>query len=488
MPDALPEVTQEFDANVQPYLVGIEEMITATDAFRDSVAAALRDVLALEAAIDALPDEKVINIRVETTGNVPENVGNVGPVSEGAAPDTAGFREAEDAANGLEESFARLDEILKEQGGDWEEVDLGADRAAETMRDAAAATDEAARAAAAAAAPETLQVETLDEVGRSYQQMVDDGILPANEALRDSTSSFAAVDDAAVSDAEHLRAVGDAANEATVPFTALGFAARDATVPFAAVSGAARDVGADIERAGADAEDTAAGFGLLGSAANGIVNGFARVEETWKNTNVVWGLSLNALHWIVMGSMELLAVAVPAMVALGAAGMVAMQGVQETGNRLESIYTVTESLGGAFNVTAGQVLGMGDKLQQAQNAADPLVWEALGAAINGVKATGGGFITMGTQVLQIFDRWAAAVDVELAGAFGQTLTGILSKGTQDATAFGQVFGNLGHTIVNVASEMPGLAEVMLGGVAGFSKLLEVATQAAPSSCHLRYGG
>ena len=329
---------------------------------------------------------------------------------------------ADDAAISADEFFAVMDRLSPavREAYAAQEAETGA------LRDTAAELGPAA--------------ESLDEVGLSYREMVEQGILPADSALRGTA---------------------EAADEATIPFRAVG----DAT----------RDVGAGLEEAAADAERTAGGFDLLGAAATGIVAGFARVETTWKNTNVVWGLSLNALHWIVMGSMELLAVAVPAMVALGAAGLVAMQGVQETSNRLESIYTVTESLGGAFNVTAGNVLGLKSVLQQAQNAADPLVWEALGAAINGVKVMGGGFVQMGSQVLGVFDRWAAAVDVELAGAFGKNLTGILSKGAQDLTGFGQALGNIGHFIVNLASEMPGLAEVMLGAVAGFTKLLTVMT-------------
>ena len=192
----------------------------------------------------------------------------------------------------------------------------------------------------------------------------------------------------------------------------------------------------------------------------------------------MWGLSLNALHWIVMGSMELLAVAVPAMIAFGAAADVGLQGAVEAGQRLQSTYTVTESLGDAFNTTGGEAIGLKGNLQAAQDAADPEIWELLGAAINGVKDTSGGFVQMGTEVISVLDRWAAAVDVELAGSMGKTLNSVVSEGTQDLTAFGEVLGNIGHFILNLASEMPGLAEVMLGAVAGFTKLLTVLTTPA----------
>jgi hypothetical protein len=525
----LPEVTQEFDADVQPYLDGIALMIEATQKFAEEVNNAISDVDALNAAIRALPDEKTIHLNVDTTG-MPEaaaaaaGTGNVAPDTAGMAAEAAadeavgdaadeadakvrllseaedanaaaalrdaaaqealraaaedagaGFARAGENAYTGEAAFARLDEILKEQGGDWEEVDVGAGRAAESLDEVGLSyremveqgilpADSALRGAGDAA----------DETRAAYESLIDQGLAPADAAwaaqytrIGATSEALSSAGDAALTDAEHLGAVGNAAEVATVPFTALGLAARDATVSFAAV-------GDDLVRAGADAEETAGGFGLLGSAANAVVNGFASVEETWKNTNVVWGLSLNALHWIVMGSMELAAVAVPALVAFGAAADVGLQGAVETGQRLESVYTVTESLGGAFNTTGGEALGLKGNLQAAQNAADPEIWELLGAAINGVKDTSGSFVQMGTQVIGTLDRFAAAVDVELAGAFGGQLTGLMKEGATDLTEFGQVLGNVGHLIANLASEMPGLAEVLLkllSGTTGFAAAL-----------------
>ena len=255
-----------------------------------------------------------------------------------------------------------------------------------------------------------------------------------------------------------------------------------ATIPFAAVGTAAEDAGSDLETLTADAAEGDAAFNLLGSAVTGIVNGFANLETTWQNTNVAWGLSLNALHWIVMGSMELLAVAVPAMVAFGAASLVAMQGVQEVGWRLQSSYTTTEALGDAFNTTGGQALGLAGNLQAAQDAADPQIWSLLGAGLRIVGEQSQSFVTMGSQVVTTLDLFAAKLTDDLNPAMSglaNQLDSLASKGVSDLTAFGQVFGNLGHFITNLATEMPGLAEVLLGAVAGFTKLLAVMTDPAP---------
>ena len=455
MPD-LPEVTQTFDANVAPYLAGIEEMISATDDLKtaveelaaaieaipdktidindESVKTALADVEALHAAIDALPDEKTIRINVEQEG-VPEAAA---AGAEGAAPDTAGMAAeaaaadaAGDAADEADAKFQGLTEAedASAAAAARNAAALEAERAA--ADDATVSAEEffavldrlspATQAAYEAQEAETGAIrdmaselgpaaESIDEVGLSYRQMVEQGILPADSALSGAA---------------------EGADAATTSFERVGGTVEDATIPFAAVGDAAEKVGTGIEEAGSDAEQTAAGFGLLGSAATGIVNGFANLETTWKNTNVAWGLSLNALHWIVMGSMELLAVAVPAMVAFGAGALVAMQGAQEVGNRLEASYTTTEALGGAFNTTGGEALGLAGNLQAAQNAANPQVWELLGSGLKIVGEQSQSFVTMGSQVLNVLDLFAAKLTNDLNPAMSgmaDQLDGLASKG------------------------------------------------------------
>jgi hypothetical protein len=192
------------------------------------------------------------------------------------------------------------------------------------------------------------------------------------------------------------------------------------------------------------------------------------------------GLTANAIHWIIAGSMEFLAVAVPAIVAGAAAATVALQGVAETSTRMQAVYTTTEALGGAFQTTAGQALGLSNNLQTAQNAADPKIWELLGAGINGVKSASGGFITMGSQVINVLDQFAAKIDIEMAAALGPNgqLTHLLANGVNDLTQFGQVLGNLGHFVLNFASDMPGLAEVLLRFLDNITHILVVLTNPA----------
>ena len=61
----------------------------------------------------------------------------------------------------------------------------------------------------------------------------------------------------------------------------------------------------------------------------------------------------------------------------------------------------------------------------------------------------------------MFDEFAARITVDLRGSLGSETQGLLSKMVPDLQEIGQVFGNLGHAILNFASDMPGLAEVLL---------------------------
>lgn len=177
------------------------------------------------------------------------------------------------------------------------------------------------------------------------------------------------------------------------------------------------------------------------------------------------------IHWIIAGGSEILAVLIPALIALGSGAAVAAQGAQMMSQHLMALYNATEATANVFGKTMGQMLGMRSALQQAQNTANPEVWATLGAAIGIAKAHLADFAQMGAQLMQIIDTFAAKVRIDLTGAFGQQLHGLIANGVQDLVMFGQVFGNLGHALLNFASDMPGLAEVLLRFLDAVSRLI-----------------
>jgi hypothetical protein len=184
------------------------------------------------------------------------------------------------------------------------------------------------------------------------------------------------------------------------------------------------------------------------------------------------------VHWTVMGLAELAAVGVPAAIAGGAAAYVGLQGAMNVANRVQAGYAVTEALGGAYGVTGGQIYGLGTSIQQAQNiSGDPLVYQAVGGLLTGlnrmnrsVAAAGGeSFAQMGTGVLQTMDAFISRMTAEVGSQkVGKQMAQLGSVAQDDLTEFGQVFGNLGHFLVNAASNMPGLSEWLLKGLTGIT--------------------
>lgn len=217
---------------------------------------------------------------------------------------------------------------------------------------------------------------------------------------------------------------------------------------------------AAVATASAAATATAAGAAKAAGAAAGVATGF------WQR----WG---NVIHWVISGSVEFLAVAVPAMVAFGAAMLVGVQGAQMMQQHLTALWTAAEATGNVFHQTMGTLLGLKSVLQQAQDAANPHIFALLGAGIGIVKEQAGGLVQAGSQVILVFDRFAARLqyDFSKAGGAGQTMGSLLKAMVPDLVEFGQVFGNLGHAIANFASKMPGLAEVLLKILDTFSRMI-----------------
>jgi hypothetical protein len=187
------------------------------------------------------------------------------------------------------------------------------------------------------------------------------------------------------------------------------------------------------------------------------------------------------IHSIFMLSMEFLAVAIPALIAFGAAADDQLQGWSDMYTRMSAINVVGQSIGQTFGKTDGQILGLGDSLQKAQNAVQTQVYEILGAAISVMSGNiagatdktskfADGFNAMGTSVTKTMDQFAAKVAVDL-GTSTEQYIGLINKGAQDLTEFGEILGNVGHAILNFASNMPGLAEIVLKVITGISSLI-----------------
>ena len=204
-------------------------------------------------------------------------------------------------------------------------------------------------------------------------------------------------------------------------------------------------------------------------------------EASGKSASVAagfWARWGNVIHWVVAGSAELLAVVLPAAVAAGAAAFVLYQGaIEQVGFRLTALYGTTEATAAMIGKTTGDVLGLGHAFQTAQNAANPIAYELLGEYVDAAKGHMVDLAQAGLTVDKALAGLGARIDVDLLTQ-GASLNSLLANMVSDLIEIGQVFGNFGHAILNVAADMPGLAEALLGLLDGLSHVVLFLTNPA----------
>ena len=91
-----------------------------------------------------------------------------------------------------------------------------------------------------------------------------------------------------------------------------------------------------------------------------------------------------------------------------------------------------------------------------------------------MRESAGGLAKVGGEVGQTFDVFMGKLvyDFSAAGRAGSTLNDLLSHMQSDLQDVGRFFGNLGAALASFASQMPGLAEVLLSVIAGLAGVLK----------------
>jgi hypothetical protein len=306
-------------------------------------------------------------------------------------------------------------------------------------------------AALAAAAANARLVESCVEL----DDVLDDVGISAGAAasrlndLRDASAQAAGADSRLAGELNDLR---DALAENTAATQALSGRVNDLRDSFAQAALAAAALGKASDGSAARAVIAGSNFRLLGTGIR---------------------LTATAIHWLIAGTAEFLAVFVPATVAVGAWAFAWTQGAQNVYQHMTSLFAATESLGQAAGKTMGEMLGLNGAWQKIQNEANTDVYQVLGAGLNILSEAFGNLARAGLRAGQIFDTFAAKLvyDFSAAGGAGQRLGGLMANMVPDLVEIGQVFGNLGHALVNFASDMPGLAEGLLAFADAVSRVI-----------------
>ncbi len=394
--------------------------------------------------------------------------------SIGASDATAGqAREADRLAAAMYEARQEIEAIAEAEQYAAEQGQVFAEQVLEENENLHMLDQMARQAAASALEAAIRQQEASDIIVASRQAEVDAAltILQTNRVLATSLDVLAHAQTPA-----SVAAV--AANAALYKQAAAAAAAGGSLL---GLTGAARAAATAAQNSGNAAAGTTLTMLALGQAVHAA--GSSIGAATIPTGLLAFGItSLGiGIHLIVMGVVEFLAVFVPAMFAAAAAASVLVQGIGNVVNNLTGMYDVGESLGPMFGKTQGDMLGLGHSLQIAQNAADPRAYELLGEAILAVRSAVGktddslqsvnhtagtasqgisNFGQMGLAVSHILNGFFADIDIDMNTMSG-TITSLLSNAVQDLVEFGQLFGNLGHAILNFANDMPGAAELAL---------------------------
>lgn len=437
--------------------------------------------------------------RAATTAAAAESV-SLGELARRLAALDVSLAEAATAAAGLAERNDVLGRAMAAAGG--RATEMGAEIHDAFTRAAAAQREYEAGTGALAAAQETaVAAARALASGEEFAARTMDNARRAAESLAVALGGTAAAESAAAVAAREAAAA--VAEQAAVMKLAEDIAARNAATDLALAKGAQvleqawvaeQAIMAATTAGWTQGEKAAAGLGVAtteaGKAAGRAAGGFR-----------LFGLSGNAWHWIFGVSAEILAVTIPALIAMGSAALVASQGVQMVTQHMQAVYTATEATGNQLHITAGQALGFSDALQKAQNAANAQVYEALGGVLDMVggkfssfaagsdqaltKVHSGftGLTQAGNQLLSAVDQLVAHMQYDLVTGTGAQVSTLLANMTTDAVRLGQVLGNLGHALLNWAADMPGIAEVLLSIADALSKVLVIATQPAWYNLH-----
>ena len=170
-----------------------------------------------------------------------------------------------------------------------------------------------------------------------------------------------------------------------------------------------------------------------------------------------------ALHWLVMGTLEIAATAIPALVAFGAA----IAGMAPTfihiSDQMNFLRTATGSWRGALLNSVGPLHQVGLGMGQLSQAMAPDAYIIFGAAINGLAGHMSLFSGVAQRAGGVLAAFATKLSAEFApgGALSSQFAAFFTYGVKYMIQWGQVIGNLAHAFFNAASSMWGIGQALL---------------------------
>ena len=172
-------------------------------------------------------------------------------------------------------------------------------------------------------------------------------------------------------------------------------------------------------------------------------------------------LTGNAIHWIVMGTLEIAATAIPALIALGAAAAGMYPTFVHIFDQMNNLVTASGSVRGALLNSVGPLHNLGVNFGSVARAMAPDAYVIFGSVINSLSGHFGAFAQVARQAGNVLANFATKLSAELSGPLGGQLAKFFSDAVKYMVQWGQFLGNLGHAFLNMASDMRGVGQLLL---------------------------
>lgn len=171
------------------------------------------------------------------------------------------------------------------------------------------------------------------------------------------------------------------------------------------------------------------------------------------------------IHIVIDAIAEILAVLIPAGVALAAFGIAASGTFSDIVKSEQAMLTITTGLNQQFP-------GLNKGLQDFTNSVKPQVYILFGEALDTINQHTGLFQQLATGAGQVLDNLGARAEAALGG---NGLNGFISKGVSDLQLLGNIIGNVFGIFGNILKTLPGYAELLFRGLQDVTGALEAIT-------------
>lgn len=503
----LERVTQEFDANTQPYVDAISDAITATKDLVDQVQAAIDRIAALESAIAGIQGKEInvttnfaavaaeakamqavinslhgknVTVGINQVSTVAteaaDSVKTLGNEFENLSVDEAHARaETINFVTSMQEAYGStfvVSDILKRFDGTLSEAEVGLARFAVNNTDAFRQLNFLGNTANIAAADVAKfginNSEALNSVEKLAAGAATQSFAMRQAGIADTEAAaaiirFAINSQDALSNMQRLGPASILLNESLMrqanSFNALNDLMAQYGIRISEDIGLVTLLRAKLQDLGTGpAILQAGGAGFWGMMAGGI-NLFGGYLS---NLLPKWMTFIGYWHLVVEAAAEFAAVALPALIAFGAFAAAAGPSIDQIKIHLDAVRTVSSA-------TLNSIKPLTEAFDQVAQAVQPAVYAMYGAALMVINSRMSEFKSLAVGAADVMQRLTArAASAVLSSGFSQFLKNAVTDLQLFGTAIGNVFGIIG----NLLNALPHIAEILLSIVVGLTGALE----------------